>query len=147
MVFDSLSGTFFTARPYSGSLNARTGKTGFQLTDLIITVVATALICLVLCGLIIFYFTKCRKKNRHDDQSQPPGRRDRSGSDFEQEHNPLSSDTDHSFENGKHLETMNLDNSVDHYVERAFKTTKSPRNGKLKMFGEGQEYEMGITSF
>ncbi len=160
LIFDlpySFLGIVFTSLPHTASSSSRTAGPGFRLTDIIIAVVGTSLFCLIICLVAIFCFVKRKKRKGmsdrrsldDDDLTKLPLRsidlKQGNGS-LEDQKRPPSSDSEISFENNKHMVPINLDTSV--VVGMAFKTTnKSPRNGKLKMFGEDKDYEMGITSF
>eukprot|EP00794_Sanderia_malayensis_P003650 gene3650-4167_t len=153
------TGVIFTSVPHTGSDSSRTGQQGFKLSDMIIAVAGSILPCLVLCFTVLYCVVK-RKRKRNgaawkdrkyapEDVTQLPLRviEQRHENKTDTEKRPLSSDSsDSSIDNNKPVVPINLDRSV--VVGVAFKTTnKSPSNGKLKMFGEDMDYDIGITSF
>ena len=65
--------------------------------------------------------------------------------DMEDEKRPLSSSSESSIENGKRIGQEEIESPVANLA--ISRTPRHPKSGKLKMFGEGRDYDKGIASF
>jgi len=131
------------------------GKSGFSLSDIIIAVVSSAILCILIALIIIIWTIKRqRRKIRKQRESlkeqnlaletlhlngdQPPR-------DINDEKRPLSSSSESSIENGKGMPGEAVESPVANLTLP--RTKRHPKSGKLKMFGEGKDYDRGIASF
>lgn len=70
---------------------------------------------------------------------------DKPPKDIEDEKRPLSSSSESSIENGKEFLGQRVESPVANLTLP--RTKKHPKDGRLKMFGEGKDYDRGIASF
>ena len=127
---------------------------GFRLTDIIIAVAITTLLCIILCVVIVTTLIRRNKKRAFSNHTPTDSeqfsqlRPDNPGENGQidttiDEKEPLSSGSESSLETSKQITSSMLESPVG----MRFTTAKSPTNGKLKMFGEDKDYDIGITSF
>ena len=123
---------------------------------MIVAVVVSSILCIVICVVVVIWMMK----KRHRRKSRRP-RESFNGQDFtlqpvrhngdipisniEDEKRPLSSSSESSFENSKHIPAESLESPVATLTMQ--KTRRHPKSGKLKMFGEDKDYDNGIASF
>lgn len=133
------------------------GKSGFALSDIIIAVAVTVILCIIICTILIIWTIKRhRKKSKRreaasklDEFTLEPRNETRNGRvtshERDDEKKPLSSSSESSLENEKQLHAETVDSPIANLTLK--RTKKHSKNGKLKMFGEDKDYDTGITSF
>ncbi|XP_065052677.1 semaphorin-5A-like isoform X2 [Rhopilema esculentum] len=145
-----------TAGAQAGGTSSNTVKRGFTVSDLIVAVVVSSILCIVLCVVIVIWMMKKRHRRKSRRQRESFNGQDftlhpvrHNGdipiSNIEDEKRPLSSSSESSFENGKHIPAESLESPVATLTMQ--KTRRHPKSGKLKMFGEDKDYDNGIASF
>ena len=70
---------------------------------------------------------------------------DKPSKDIEDEKRPLSSSSESSIENGKEIPGEGVESPVANLTLP--RTKRHPKDSRLKMFGEGKDYDRGIASF
>ena len=116
---------------------------------------ASAILCIVI-ALIVIIWTVRRQRRKLRKQRESFKERDfalqtlhRNGDgppkDIEDEKRPLSSSSESSLENGKRISDEAVESPVANLT--LTRTKRHPKDGKLKMFGEGRNYDRGIASF
>ena len=153
-----VTGTVNTAGGQTGARSNNVGgKSGFALSDIIIAVAVTVILCIIICTILIIWTIKRHRKksklretaSKLDEYTLQPRNETRNGGvtshERDDEKKPLSSSSESSLENGKQLQGETVDSPIATLTLK--RTQKHPKNGKLKMFGEDKDYDTGITSF
>lgn len=133
------------------------GKAGFSLSDIVIAIVSSAILCIVIALIIIIWtirrqrrkLLKERESFKEQDFALQALHRNGDGPphsiDVADEKRPLSSSSENSLENGKQIPGEEIESPVATLAMP--RTKRHPTGGKLKMFGEGRDYDKGIASF
>ena len=153
--FYLLSGLALTPGKHSDVGKNDSGSSGFSLSDIIIAIICSIILCIVIALIIIIWTVKRhrRKLRRQRDSMKEQNvalhalhvNGDGPPNSVDDEKRPLSSSSESSIENGKHVPPDALDSPVANLTLPRMK--RHPKESRLKMFGEGKDYDRGIASF